>query len=235
MRIIGVYQDGKLFSAEKIAREIDMQRRILLIIVVVAVAVVALAVTEPWLYFVNREVNEAFPGMSAEQREAVSNMPEAEKQALIDMAKDNKEMAEQTAMAQIGEDTVVPQAEQAMPPEMPAEPVVLAQGSFIDIDPIHGAVGSATIYELPDGSRVLRFEDFRSKNGPDLHVYLSTEAPTSTFAGLGDNEVHLGALKGNVGNQNYEIPAEVDLSQYRSVVIYCVPFHVIFSTAEFSA
>ena len=212
-----------------------MQRRILLIIVVVAVAVVALAITEPWLYFVNREVNEAFPGMSAEQREAVSNMPEAEKQALIAMAKDNKEMAEQTAMAQIGEDTVVPQAEQAMPPEMPAEPVVLAQGTFIDIDPIHGAVGSATIYELPDGSRVLRFEDFRSKNGPDLHVYLSTEAPTSTFAGLGDKEVHLGALKGNVGNQNYEIPAEVDLSQYRSVVIYCVPFHVVFSTAEFSA
>jgi len=211
-----------------------MQRRILLIIVVVAVAVVALAITEPWLYFVNREVNEAFPGMSAEQREAVSNMPEAEKQALIAMAKENKEMAEQTAMAQIGADTVVPAAEQAMPPEMPAEPTILARGSFIDIDPIHGAVGSATIYQLPDSSHVLRFEDFRSKNGPDLHVYLSTEAPTSTFAGLGDNEVHLGALKGNVGNQNYAIPAEVDLNLYRSVVIYCVPFRVVFSTAEFS-
>lgn len=212
-----------------------MQRRLLLIIIVVAAAVVALAITQPWLYFVNREVNEAFPGMTAEQREAVSNMPEDEKQMLLDMAKENQEMAEQTARAQIGDDTVVPQAEQAMPPEMPAEPVALAQGSFIDIDPIHGAVGSATIYELPDGSRVLRFEDFRSKNGPDLHVYLSTEAPTSTFAGLGENEVHLGALKGNVGNQNYAVPADVDLSQYRSVVIYCVPFKVVFSTAEFSA
>ena len=212
-----------------------MKSRILLIVIVVAAAVVILAATQPWLYFVNREVNEAFPGMTAEQREAVSNMPEEEKQALIAMAKENKDMAEQTAMAQIGEDTVVPQADQAMPPEMPAEPVVLVQGSFIDIDPIHGAVGSATIYELPDGNRVLRFEDFRSKNGPDLHVYLSTEAPASTFAGLGDNEIHLGALKGNVGNQNYEIPAEVDLSQYRSVVIYCRPFHVVFSTAEFGA
>ncbi len=167
-----------------------MQRRMVLIVVVVAIVVV-LAVTKPWLYFVNREVNEAFPGLSTEEREAVSNMPEEEKQALIEMAKENGEMAEQTAMAQIGEDSVVPDEAQAMPPEMPAEPTVLVQGSFIDIDPIHGAEGSATVYELPGGERVLRFDDFRSKNGPDLHVYLATETPTSTFAGLGVNEVHL--------------------------------------------
>ena len=210
-----------------------MKTKELLIIVLVIVVAAGLAVTKPWLYFVNREVNEAFPGLTDAQREAVANMPEEEKQALIEMAKENRAMAEDTAMAQVGEDAVVPEAEQAMPPDMPDEPTVLLMGSFIDIDPIHGAEGSATIYELPDGDRVLRFEDFRSKNGPDLHVYLSTEAPTSTFAGLGDGEVHLGALKGNVGNQNYDVPADVDLSQYRSVVIYCVPFHVVFSTAEF--
>ena len=211
-----------------------MMRKLVIIIVIVAVMVVALAVTKPWLYFVNREVNEAFPGLTDTQRQAVANMPKEEKQALIDMAKENREMAEDTAMAQIGEDAVVPEAEQAMPPDMPDEPTVLLMGSFIDIDPIHGAEGSATIYELPDGDRVLRFEDFRPKNGPDLHVYLSTETPTSTFAGLGADEIHLGALKGNVGNQNYDVPADVDLSQYRSVVIYCVPFSVVFSTAEFS-
>ncbi len=211
-----------------------MQRKPLLIVGIVVLVIIALAVTQPWLYFVNREVNEAFPGLTDTQRQAISDMPEEEKNALLAMAKENSEMAEQTALAQMSEDTIVPEAEQAMPPEMPAEPMVLVSGSFIDIDPIHGAVGSATIYQLPEGDRVLRFEDFRSKNGPDLHVYLSTEAPTTTFAGLGDNEVHLGALKGNVGNQNYEIPAEVDLSQYRSVVIYCRPFHVVFSTAEFS-
>ena len=212
----------------------SMLRKAILIAILVAIVVVGLAVTKPWLYFVNREVNEAFPGLSDAQREAVGEMPEEEKQALIAMAKENREMGEQTAMAQIGDDSVVPAAEQAMPPEMPAEPEVLVMGSFIDIDPVHGAVGSATIYALPDGSRLLRFQDFRSKNGPDLHVFLSMEAPTSTFAGLGENAVDLGELKGNVGNQNYEIPADVDLSQYRSVVIYCVPFHVVFSTAEFS-
>ena len=211
-----------------------MQPPKILIAVAIAVVVIALAVTKPWLYFVNREVNEAFPGMTDAEREAVSNMPEDEKKALIEMAKENRDMAEQTAMAQIGDDVVVPADAQAMPPEMPAEPEVLLTGSFIDIDPVHGADGSATIYALPEGNRVLRFEDFRSKNGPDLHVYLSKEVPASTFAGLGDSEVDLGALKGNVGNQNYDIPADVDLSQYKSVVIYCVPFHVVFSSAEIS-
>ncbi len=209
-----------------------MKTKLLIAVILIAVAA-GLAITEPWLYFVNREVNEAFPGLTDAQREAVANMPEDQKQALIDMAMTTRKMVEDTAIAQIGEDMVVPAAEQAMPSDMPAEPTALAMGSFIDIDPIHGAEGSATIYQLPDGARVLRFEDFRSKNGPDLHVYLSTEAPTSTFAGLGADEIHLGALKGNVGNQNYEVPADVDLSQYRSVVIYCVPFRVVFSTAAF--
>ena len=211
-----------------------MNRKLLVVIALIVVIAAGLAITKPWLYFVNREVNEAFPGLTAEQREAVANMPEEEKQALIDMAKSTRKMVEDTAIAQSGADTVVPAAEQAMLPNMPDEPTVLVMGSFIDIDPIHGAEGSATIYELPDGERVLRFEDFRSKNGPDLHVYLSTEAPTGTFAGLGANEIHLGALKGNVGNQNYDIPADLDLSEYRSVVIYCVPFRVVFSTAAFA-
>lgn len=210
-----------------------MPRRFIVIIVVVAIAVIGLAITQPWLYFVNREVNEAFPGLNDVERETIGNMPEAAKQALIAMAQENRDMAAQTAQAQMGDDTVVPAAEQAMPPDMPAEPTVLLSGSFIDIDPIHGADGSATIYELPDGQRLLRFDNFSSKNGPDLHVYLSTEAPTSTFGGLGENEIHLGALKGNIGSQNYAVPADADLSQYRSVVIYCRPFHVVFSTAEF--
>ncbi len=190
-----------------------------------------LLITQPWLYFVSNEVDEAFPGLAAEQRDAIRDMPEAQKNALLAMAKENEAMAAEVAIAQTGADLVVPQAQQTMPTDMPAEPLVLYSGSFIDIDPIHGAVGTATIYELPAGNRILRFEDFRSKNGPDLHVYLSTENPTSTFASLGSNEVHLGALKGNVGNQNYEIPTEIDLSLYRSVVIYCKPFKVIFSSA----
>ncbi len=210
-----------------------LNRKIFGIAVIIIIAV-GLAVTQPWLYFVTNEVDEAFPGLTSDQRDAVRDMPEGEKDALVAMAKENADMAEEVAIAQTGADVVVPRDQQEMPPEMPAEPIVQLAGSFINIDPVHGAVGTATIYDLPDDDRVLRFEDFRSKNGPDLHVYLSTEIPASTFASLGDNEVHLGALKGNVGNQNYEIPAEVDLSLYKSVVIYCRPFHVVFSSAALS-
>ena len=209
-----------------------MSRKILVIGLLLALVVVALAITQPWLYFVNREVNEAFPGLTQQQRDAVSNMPAEEKQALLDMAKDNREMAEQSAVAMIEPASVVPDAEQAMPPEMPASPQEQASGDFIHIDPIHGADGFAKIYALPDGGRILRFEEFRSKNGPDLHVYLSREYPTTTFAGLGEEPLHLGALKGNIGSQNYALPEDIDLEQFRSVVIYCRPFRVVFSSAQ---
>ena len=209
------------------------RKRLLVVIVAIIVIIAATLVFQPWQYFVVNEVDEAFPDLSGEMRDAIRAMPEAEKDMLLKMADENREMAGQVAAAQTGPDAAAPADEADMPPEMPAEPTVLARGSFIDIDPIHGAVGTATIYALPDGERLLRFEDFRSKNGPDLHVYLSTETPTTTFAGLGADEIHLGNLKGNVGNQNYAIAADVDLSRYKSAVIYCVPFGVVFSTAAF--
>ena len=209
-----------------------MTRRTLAVGLVVILAVVALAITQPWLYFVNREVNEAFPGLTQQQRDVVSNMPEDEKKALLDMAQDNRDMAEQSAVAMIEPASVVPNAEQAMPPDMPASPKALGGGEFNHIDAIHGADGFARIYALPNGERFLRFEQFRSKNGPDLHVYLSREYPTTTFAGLGQEPLHLGELKGNIGSQNYMLPAEINLGEFRSVVIYCRPFRVVFSSAQ---
>ena len=215
--------------------DVTMSRRQMIIGAVAFVLALILAlILQPWQYFVVNEVDEAFPGLSSQQRDAVRGMPEAQKDMLLKMAQENRDMAEAVAIAQGGADVVVPPDQGAMPTEMPPQPVALAAGSFIDIDPIHGAVGSATIYELPGGGYILRFEDFRSKNGPDLHVYLSTEVPTTTFGSLGTGAVHLGSLKGNVGNQNYQIPADLDLSAFRSVVIYCKPFRVIFSTAALS-
>ena len=213
-----------------------MQRnRIVIGVIVAIIVVVGLIITEPWTYFVVNEVDEAFPSLDTSQREAIRNMPKEQMDELVSMAKDNAEMAEAVALAQIGDDTTVPEADQAMPDDMPDEPVILKAGSFITIDPVHGAEGTATIYELPEGSRVLRFEDFKSTNGPQLHVILSKNIPTSTFAGVGEDMVDLGELKGNIGNQNYDIPDDIDLEEYNSVVIYCVPFKVVFSSADFSA
>ncbi|MYJ37036.1 MAG: DM13 domain-containing protein, partial [Acidimicrobiaceae bacterium] len=85
------------------------------------------------------------------------------------------------------------------------------------------------------GQRFLRFEDFRTDNGPDLNVYLSA-APTDAPAGQFDDDfVDLGDLKGNVGSQNYEIPAGLDLDHYSTVAIWCVRFGVVFGVAELTA
>jgi hypothetical protein len=212
-----------------------MQRkRIIIGVVIVIILVIGLIITEPWTYFVVNEVDEAFPALSNDQRGAINNMPEDQKETLIEMAEDNPEMAEEVAAIQVGDDTDVPEDEQAMPDNMPTEPIVLKSGSFITIDPVHGAEGSATVYDLPEGNRVLRFEDFKSTNGPELHVILSKEVPTGTFSGIGEDSIDLGLLKGNIGNQNYDIPADINLDDYKSVVIYCAPFKVVFSSAEVS-
>lgn len=213
-----------------------MQRnRIIAGVVVTIIVIVGLFITKPWTYFVVNEVDEAFPALSTDQREAINNMPEDQKNELLKMAKDNPEMAEDVALAQTGDDVIVPEDEQAMPDDMPAEPMIVKSGSFITIDPVHGAEGSATVYALPEGNHVLRFEDFSATNGPELHVILSKEIPTSTFASIGEDSIDLGLLKGNVGNQNYELPDDVNLEDYKSIVIYCVPFQVVFSSADISA
>ncbi len=110
--------------------------------------------------------------------------------------------------------------------------VVLSKGTFQDADRFHQGSGEATIYRGPDGSHLLRLENFKVTNGPDLHVILSpSPAPESQDDVHQPGYLDLGSLKGNVGNQNYEIPADADVTALSSVVIYCSPFHVVFSVA----
>ena len=102
-------------------------------------------------------------------------------------------------------------------------------GSFAGAgDGIHSAEGVARVIQLEDGSQVLRFEDFKVTNGPDLYVYLATDNQASDF-------VDLGMLKGNVGSQNYDIPKGTDLSKYDTVVIWCKSFSVFFGGAGLTA
>ncbi|MDE2835885.1 MAG: DM13 domain-containing protein [Chloroflexota bacterium] len=122
-------------------------------------------------------------------------------------------------------------------PEMMASmsPAVVKRGAFRDADSFHQGEGSATVYQLPDGSYVLRFEDFRVTNGPDLRVLLASHPdPQGRNEVQGPGYVELGKLKGNIGNQNYPFPEGVSPDDYGSVVIYCKPFHVVFSVAPLS-
>jgi hypothetical protein len=112
-------------------------------------------------------------------------------------------------------------------------PVLLYQGRFHD--GAHKSDGLATIYRFADGKRILRFTSFETSNGPDVRVYLiaaddAKDNVTVTQAGF----VELGPLKGNVGDQNYDLPADLDLGMYRAVTIWCKRFSVNFATAPLS-
>ncbi len=113
-----------------------------------------------------------------------------------------------------------------------AGPELIATGNFSDADAVHKGSGTALLYRLPDGQHLLRFEDFRTTNGPDLVVYLAAHASPASADDVTDSGfISLGKLKGNVGNQNYVIPANVDVSVYESAVIWCELFGVLFSPA----
>lgn len=100
--------------------------------------------------------------------------------------------------------------------------------TFVGVnDGIHNAEGQAKIIPLSDNSNILRLEDLKVTNGPDLYVYLSTDKGASDF-------VNLGKLKANNGNQNYNIPSDTDLSKYNTVLIWCKAFSVLFGSAEFN-
>ena len=109
-------------------------------------------------------------------------------------------------------------------------PMILGQGPFVDGDKYHKGSGLATLYSLADGSHLLRVDDLTTTSGPDLHVLLSPNIAPTDHASLGDY-LDLGDLKGNIGDQNYEVAAGIDPTQYKSVVIYCLPFKVIFAIA----
>ncbi|TLG15644.1 DM13 domain-containing protein [Nocardia cyriacigeorgica] len=115
----------------------------------------------------------------------------------------------------------------------PAEPQVLARGALISHE--HDTSGTVVVLRLPDGSRVLRLENLDTSDGPDLHVWLSDAPVLSGRDGWGvfDDGAYrdLGKLRGNKGNQNYPIPAEVDLTQLTSVSIWCDRFNVSFGAA----
>jgi len=112
----------------------------------------------------------------------------------------------------------------------PAGPTELARGTFVSQE--HETSGTATVVELPDGSRTLRLEGFKTSNGPDLHVWLSEKkAGGNWFKYGGGRKAQLGELKANRGSHNYAIPADVELDGLRSVVIWCKRFHVAFGSA----
>jgi Electron transfer DM13 len=92
-------------------------------------------------------------------------------------------------------------------------------------DGFHNAEGLAKIIPLGGGHTILRLENFKSTNGPNIHIYLATDKAASSF-------IDLGRLKANNGNQNYDIPIRTDLHKYNLALIWCKDFSVLFGSAQ---
>jgi len=110
-----------------------------------------------------------------------------------------------------------------------AAPVVLGSGPFRSLE--HSTTGMAQLVRLPGGEHVVQFAGLSTSDGPDLHVYLSPQPATAEEAAFGAGFTTLGELKGNRGNQVYAVPAGVDVTAVRSVVIWCKRFSAGFGVA----
>ncbi len=127
-----------------------------------------------------------------------------------------------------------PGAGTAAAPTAAAKPtgnVEVARGSFQAI--AHPGSGTAAVVELPSGERRLTLTNFETDNGPDLRVYLATADPAQGGE-LGDSK-DLGALKGNKGSQQYDIPKGTDVGRLSTVVIWCRAFSVGFTSARLAS
>ena len=197
-------------------------RKRIIVVAVVIIGIPALAVAW-WLLsplFISQTVDEEFPLASNAVIPAEMTMAEAE-EIMVEAASEFNNYDERVP-------TEMAMSDDAMKMDPSVEKV--KSGNFRDADSFHKGSGTATIYRSSDGKNLLRLEDFRVTNGPDLRVLL---VPNSDPQGRDDVEgyVELGKLKGNMGNQNYFLPEGEDGSGFGSVVIYCRPFHVVFSVA----
>lgn len=166
-------------------------------------------------------VNEAFPVVTADGADpdaTAAPSPTADVDADAD-APASASPSDDAATAEPAEEVA----------STPSAPIALGSGSFQGLTGHRGA-GNATVFELSDGSRVLRLEDFDVSNGPGLEVYLVPGADQRGTSG----GVKLADLKGNVGNQNYDVPADLDLTGDWTVLIWCAPFTVEVANATAS-
>ena len=189
-------------------------------VIIAALVIIPGAALAWWLaspLFIDRTVDEEFPALTNAVMPAGMEMAEA--QATMESAMDAPTEVEEEMMEAMG----------AM-----LAPDAVKVGQFRDGDSFHRGSGNATIYDLGTDGFVLRFEEFNVINGPDLRVLLTTHPDPMTRSDVHADDVtyvELGKLKGNVGNQNYLIPDDVNVDDHHSVVIYCKPFQVVFAVA----
>ncbi|RAX46074.1 electron transporter [Arthrobacter sp. AQ5-06] len=174
--------------------------------------VIGLVLFKPWLLFVDVKVDEQLPIVASGPAQAQPTPP-------------TPTPPTPTPLAPTPTPTSAP---------LPAGPMQLAAGTLTSHE--HTTTGTVRIVQQPDGARLLTLENLDTSNGPDVHVWLSAahvvEGTAGWFTADSADYYDLGLIKGNQGNQVYQIPADVDLSKYPSVDLWCVQFSVSFGAAE---
>ena len=202
-----------------------MRRKTKIIIsIIIAAIVIPLAIYTISPLFLSNVVNEPDPTLAISEFQKYMNLSEEER---IEVAKNmTREKAMMIGIMAAKQNTTVdenvsfPVIEQTLNNTL--------TGTFIGIgDGFHNVEGAAKVIPVESGAQILRLENFKATNGPDLYVYLSKDKSASDF-------VNVGRLKGNVGNQNYEIPIGSDLSKYNTVLIWCRAFSFLFGSAQIS-
>ena len=187
-------------------------RTILVMMVISSLLPSMILVTSKWqVSFAASTYPQDFMNMTEEQRvQAAKNMTQEEKQKIMnEFSKQNSTVDENMSAGMTNNTKAL-------------------MGNFVGSgDGFHKVEGVAKVITLADGKTFLRLENLKATNGPDLYVYLSTGKDISDI-------VNLGRLKGNIGNQNYEIPTGTDLSKYHTVLIWCKAFSTLFGSAKLS-
>ena len=225
---------------------IHMNKKIIIVIIIVVVVALAIPfaiyIVSP--LFISNTVNEPLPTTAAvvskkaasEEYQKFVSMNEEDR---INAAKQMNQRGKNMVMigaAQINNTMnenvlkpagVVNEQQQSNITTTAAAVTATRTGYFIGAgDGFHNVEGLAKVIPLDDGGlTVLRLENFKSTNGPNVHLYLATDKTASNF-------IDLGRLKANNGNQNYNIPVGTDLSKYNLVLIWCKDFSVLFGSAQ---
>lgn len=187
-------------------------------VVAAVLVVVVLVWFQPQKLFIDERVDEGLPGAVADTAGAGA------------VASPEPEPPRGTAPA-VATPSAEPSTRADREPAPSPRPAVveLSSAPLTALD--HDASGIAKLVRLADGSHLIRFEDLVVENGPDLRIYLTAAAADHDPSTIDDDFVDLGALKGNLGNQNYEIPADVDVSRFRAVSVWCRRFATGFAVA----
>ena len=203
-----------------------MNKKAIIVIIIIAAIAIPVGIYTVSPLFINTTVNEPLPTSSVTElqkfQEFMSMNSEEERVEKGQQMTTEEKNAILRGAAQINGNTVNENMTEAA---TTLGQTSLLIGEFVGVnDGIHNAEGMAKVIQLDDASMILRLENFKATNGPDLYVYLATDNSASDF-------VNLGRLKGNIGNQNYDIPEGTDFSRYDTVLIWCKAFSVLFGSA----